>query len=415
MRLCLDFVGRRERGVVMKRKKYTFLLAGFIMLCFLCSCSKNKPGSAHKVPSINCEYAFYNFAVSGEDGYYLLCGNLLGYWDGDLEHLASPLCKRPDCLHDTDECSARVPGGFDKLFYVDGFLYVFGSIGHQDPVTKSEVFPLWKFAADGSSREQVLFASELPQIYTVFQDKVYYGAYRENEEGKQVYSLFCQPLQGGKEVRLWESELQNGGVGMLQGAGEILYFDESGVDLSIDTSDPDYDFSEAEWQYNFWQYVPETGELRKNPEFNGKEGNKVVIRNVYQDKLYYSYGDNGKKELWCQSLEGEKTDTFLGDATGVTAVDSEFTYTHYLRKRGKDEGRLEIYDYERNLLQEFRFQNWEEDLVLLPGTEEYLFGYYQGQITDGGRKWDRAIVIVERSKLLEGKAELRRIFENEWS
>lgn len=106
---------------------------------------------ASTVPQVNGEYFSYNYIVSGKDGYFLLCGNLIGYWDGKKEHQALPLCNRPDCSHNTSDCVAYVQILEPKLFYVDDSLYIFGQRQYND-VTKSEAFPFWKIAADGSSK-----------------------------------------------------------------------------------------------------------------------------------------------------------------------------------------------------------------------------------------------------------------------
>ena len=121
----------------MKREKYIVLFIGLIMFCFLCSCSTGKSNTASNIPAINCEYGYFNYVVPGEDGYYLLCNGLIGFWDGDIKHKATPLCKRPDCGHDTNECSGRVVGAESKMFYVDGNLYVFSFLGSNHPVTNA--------------------------------------------------------------------------------------------------------------------------------------------------------------------------------------------------------------------------------------------------------------------------------------
>lgn len=128
----------------MKRKKYVFLFIGFGIFCFLCSCNKNKQDSTSGLPKLDCEFGYANFAVSGEDGYYFLCGELIVYWDGDINHKAVPLCKRPDCKHNSSECQSYVMGAQMKMYYVDGNLYLFSHAFGTDPVTKSDTLPYGK-------------------------------------------------------------------------------------------------------------------------------------------------------------------------------------------------------------------------------------------------------------------------------
>ena len=42
--------------------------------------------------------------------------------------------------------------------------------------------------------------------------------------------------------------------------------------------------------------------------------------------------------------------------------------------------------------------------------EEYIFGYYRGATGENGRL-DAAIILIERDKLAEGKAEMIRLLE----
>lgn len=398
----------------MKKRKSMLLISVLAAVGFLCSCGADKPKASEVVPQINCESGYSNFAVSGEEEYYFLCRNSVACWDGNPEHQALPLCKRPDCSHDSSECVSFVMGASTKLFYVDGNLYLFSDFSHQDPETKSEVFPLWKIAADGSSKERVLFASDLPQMYTVFQDMVYYETLTEREDGKVICRVLYQPLEGGEEKVLWESDLQGGGPGVLQGIGDKLYFSESGIDMSLDTNDPEFDMEQVETYNNFYIYDPGTGELTKNPEFNGANGREIVIRNVYDDKIFYSVWDNVKNELWYQPIDGEGEAVCLGSGKPNTnRADLDFCYTNCRWDEEQGKGVVKAYDHEGNLVQEIWMPHMEESLTWVPANEDWIFGHFIGLINEDGSKWDQAIVLIERSKLAEGKAEMIRLFSTE--
>lgn len=289
----------------MKRRKILSFTC-FVVLCFLCACNTEKQSSTSNLPPLNCEYGYGNYAVSGEDGYYFLCGELIVYWDGDLNHKALPLCKRPDCKHNSSECQSYVMGAQMKMYYVDGYIYVFSYAFSTDPVTKSDTFTLWKVAADGTSKEKALKVNDMPANYTIFEGQVYYEFRAENAEGKIVSRILCQPLEGGEEVQIWESSLQNGSVNILQGIGDKVYFYEGGIDISIDMTAPNFDLNEIEEEHNMYTYEPKTGELVKNPEFNGKDGSKIKIRNFYDGKLFYSYWDGIKNEMWYRTIGKEE-------------------------------------------------------------------------------------------------------------
>ena len=78
-----------------------------------------------------------------------------------------------------------------------------------------------------------------------------------------------------------EGSLEDGCLSLLQGIGDKVYFCEDGLDQSIDMTAPDFDMSEAELDSNLYTYEPKTETLIMNPEFGEKEGNRIVVRNVY--------------------------------------------------------------------------------------------------------------------------------------
>ena len=73
---------------------------------------------------------------------------------------------------------------------------------------------------------------------------------------------------------------------------------------------------------------------------------------------------------------------------------------------------MKAYDHEGNLLQEFQLPHMGDSIEWIPATEEYIFGYYRGATGENGRL-DAAIILIERDKLAEGKAEMIRLLERE--
>lgn len=404
-----------REGFIVKRK-YALWAVWLMACCFLCSCGADKPEAAGKVPRINCEQEGYHYIINGEDGYYLFCNGLTAYWDGNLEHQATPLCKRPDCSHRTETCSAFVQDGKEKLFYADGSLYLFSGFPRKDPVTHSEVFPFWRIAADGSAKDVVFTVEDIPLNYTVFDGFVYYKQHLEDENGKMVDHLFRRPLQGGEAELIWRSSLQADGlVGTLQMIGDLLYFEEEGYDPAIDIDDPALDLDQVVTKHHLYTYHPGTGELTKNPEFDGKEGDQIYIRNLYDGQVFYAYGQDREKELWYKPIEGGEAGTCLGLMPPyVNRADSDYAYTYCRREPELGINSMKVYDHGGGkLLQELQMPHMDGWLEWVPATEEYVFGYYTGLVSDDGSKWDKAIVVLERDKLAEGKAEMVRIMTTE--
>lgn len=383
-------------------KKY-MVLAYIMLLCFLCACNKPKD-DASDAPAINCENGYDNYVISADNGYYLLCGNLIAYWDGKLEHKARPLCNRLECDHISDDCVSFIPtlSYQKKIFYVDGYLYLFSGFPQQDPVTHSEAYNLWKVAADGSSKEIVLSTKQLPVMYTVLQRDVYYEVRTEEENGKSICSVFSQPLEGGEEKLIWKSQLQNGGLSSLQGIGENLYIQEYGVEASVDLNDPDFNREELKEEENIYVYQPETGELKEDTLYQNKKWRGTALRNFFEGKLYYSYHNSAtENELWCRDIQNgaEAEAKCVGSLpTNVCTVDSKFFYS----ARGGSEAK--VFDYEGNVVLKIPMSS-EDVLEWVPGTAEYVFGHYEKAV-ENEMGIEHSIFILERDKLADGTAEM---------
>lgn len=86
------FVSKKEDGHM--RRKVKTCIAGIMAAVGMIAGSLS-PAEASSAPLVNGEFSYFNYVVPGDGGYYLLCGNLVGYWVGVKEHRALPLCGRP--------------------------------------------------------------------------------------------------------------------------------------------------------------------------------------------------------------------------------------------------------------------------------------------------------------------------------
>lgn len=388
--------------------KKVFLAAMISLgLCVLCACGKGKTGiRGEEVAQINCETDFKNYVVSGKDGYYLFCNGLIARWDGDVNHTAVPLCSRPNCSHDSEACFSFVQTLEKKIFYIDENIYIFG-YPNISSVTKEAKCPLWKISADGSGKEIVLYASDWPSIYTIFQDDVYYGLQKEDENGKSVCCVARQPLSGGEETLVWTSDLQAGSFTILQGIGDRLYLQECGVDRSMDMDDPDLDFDQLDWKYNLYTYQPGTDQWEKNPIVN-ENGSVLTINNVFAGRLYYSLGKGEtENQLYSIPVDGNGEAAALGKLPKYACkTDTEYVYTYWRRDLENGTSGVKVYDYDRNLKQEIQMAQMDDNLEWIPATEQYVFGYYEtGQVNENGQA-ECAVVLLEREKFADGTAEM---------
>lgn len=395
--------------------KRLLIIISIISLCCLCACGTGQTGKDTDMPAINCETGKWNYVVSADGGYYLMSNGLFAFWDGDLKHKATTICSRPGCDHELPKCPAHIPVGSDrkKMFYVDGSLYVFAGWKERHPVTQAVGYPLWKVATDGSSKEMALVVRECPEIYTIFQNVVYYESREEDEDGKTICSVWSIPLAGGEEEQIFQSGYQAGGLYMLQGIGDILYFKEYGMDLSLDLTDPEIDLGSLEEMENLYAYNPKTGELERNP-LPVKEGWSPILRNIYEGRLYYTlWKDQYENEMWSRPIDGEGEAVLLGHMPiYVNAADSDYMYTTWMDNEEKNINELIIYDYEGNVKQEIQLGP-SDHLDLVPANENYVFGYYVETTSEEEGTYEDAVVLLEREKIADGTAEMITLFRNE--
>ncbi len=368
----------------------------------LCACSFD-PSDSTDSSAINCERNLYNYMVEGDKGFYFLCENLIVFWDGDLQHQAMPICSKTGCAHDSWECIAWTSSN-TKIFYRDGGVYVFSGTKERDPVTQSVGYPLWRIAADGSGKEIVRVVRESPHNYTIFQDALYYES--RTEDDKSICSVFCLPLDGGEEKRIFESQYQNGGLSMLQGIGEYLYFNERGVDPELDLTDTTWNLDTVEEVEILYRYDPKNGDLRSNP-LNEKEGFHTIIRNVYDGKLYYnSWKDEEENQLLSKAVDGQTEAVCLREEPlSIEAADTQYLYATY--RDDTDEGGHgnRIYDYDGNVIQEFEMHGIDF-LQLFPANDAYVFGKLVKMVDEAAGQVEVSIVLLEREKLADGTAEM---------
>ena len=367
---------------------------------------------ASSAPLVNGEFSYFNYVVPGDGGYYLLCGNLVGYWDGVKEHRARPLCGRPDCGHNNSDCMAFVPVFVSrKMFLVEDSLYVVGQAEY-DNVTKAGASPLWKIAKDGSAKEAVCYIDKMPLQYTIFKEQLYY-AVEEEEDGKTVASVWCQSLNGKDKKEIWKSSLQQSVITPMQGIGEELYFQERGFDKTIDLNDPSLDFEKIQAETNLYAYNPQTDSWKTNPLDNKKEGKFTHIRNIYDGNMYYSYDKEGTLTLWSKPVDGEGDPRMVGILPKYPyTADEDYVYAYCRRDTENQTNGFKIYNYNGEVIQEISFPDMLTKLDVFPLTKEYVFGYMTKYLEEECIT-EHAIVLLDKEEIAKGQAEIVPVFETE--
>ena len=179
------------------------------------------------------EYGYYFYEIDHSNGMFILM-----FYEPESGQ-AIPLCSRPDCRHNSEECNACFINIYlDKeeyldsyLQYYDGFLYVIG-------VDPEYNVSLYRVSADGSSREKYmhLYKADVtsiqsdsslpgnqthfrhPDVY-IYQDYVYYI------DSKEMLPKIRRMKLGTDETEIiFESDVERAMLYRMHFYGDYLFF-----------------------------------------------------------------------------------------------------------------------------------------------------------------------------------------------
>ncbi|MCM1539493.1 MAG: hypothetical protein NC254_13985, partial [bacterium] len=210
-------MGTRDAGVMSGVKLVCALTAGVFLLS-ACGKTEEKDGSSVPMESDAMEADLeYPFVAESEDGYYFWerMGEEQSYprlmfMDKESGRVV-PLCNKPDCAHDSEECNARFPDlnfGEDGIYkdylqYYEGSLYAVG-------LSSDYYVTLFRIKADGSEWEisTKLYRTEYASTghwrtpdLLLAEDYVYF-----NDHMQKKMKLERMPLGGGTSEVLFEGE-----------------------------------------------------------------------------------------------------------------------------------------------------------------------------------------------------------------
>lgn len=135
-----------------------------------------------------------------------MAGSYLQYYD-TVTGTSAPLCAKPDCTHDSTDCSAYTGQGA-SLSYYDGKLYW---VGNTD-VANSNDKVLWCSNTDGSDRQKVkvismqdIIMEYQPQQYFIHRGYLFFVGQNDivvSGEAKLRYTLGCSPLDDSTDFSI---------------------------------------------------------------------------------------------------------------------------------------------------------------------------------------------------------------------
>ncbi|MDD6207357.1 MAG: hypothetical protein PUB10_02420 [Clostridiales bacterium] len=208
-----------------KKLCFVFLLSFFL----LTGCQSE--GQQLETEGDSFDQSFYQteYLQRMENGYYFPDPNkpgIMDFYDTETD-MAMPLCNKPECTHNSDECNAYFPdSSFAASFQcADRYIYRIG----RSAKDKGQ-YVLYRITPDGSSREELcnLYKAEGEDMFANFivhKGSIYYvlrNISTLEERTEKVYRVPCR-----KNAKVEEAALVKGlGVDIyrMKAQGDNVYF-----------------------------------------------------------------------------------------------------------------------------------------------------------------------------------------------
>ena len=176
-----------------KMKNYVLTIVTLLTVCFImCSCNKDENTAKNEIVNDNkfvdgqdYQYQFSNTWLiddkinKAENGYYFTKGDFLYFLD-EKTMKATPLCNKPDCLHDKEtdkealaKCNAHISAFDENIYYNNGFIYYLNrGFDSSEMVTN-----IVRCSDDGTTKEKLASVKDSRyNILIVHRNYLYYSA-----------------------------------------------------------------------------------------------------------------------------------------------------------------------------------------------------------------------------------------------
>lgn len=317
------------------------MLAAGLFLLSACGKTEEAAEDGVAVPmesdAVESDFAF-QFVAESEEGYYfwerfsqIVWYPRLMFMDRESGRVV-PLCSRPDCAHEGEECNAyfrennRNGGGVNKQYlqYYEGNLYAVG-------LSEDAYASLFRIRADGSGEWEIcakLYRTDygatgewkIPDIL-IHDGYVYFVSRLQ-----KVQKLERMPIDGGTPEVVFEGDSQASSVDIyrIKSNAGSLYFQM----VSYFNSDL------ANSRVAAYRYDPAAGQCSLvMEEYAG-------TYSVCGGFLYY----NSPEGLWRYSMQDQTTECMVAQPMNVPTITLTRDYI-ILCSQSEDDGTLTLYDY----------------------------------------------------------------------
>lgn len=389
-----------------------------IFACLLCllvimsvgGCSKEQIGDSsvyNYVTDCQITKTYYSSDANiakCETGYYVLASKYLFFFDAELK-VSTPLCVKPNCLHDNDNCSVAI-GVVDQIAYNNEKIYYIESAGEEKEFEGSYITAL---SADGSKKEHLYYFKETCVDWIVHRGYFYFSVYEYDksniaEMGQEInrdayiYRIPLDKSTDEREVVYYAKHVSGDSqIDELMAFGDYLYFIVTG-----NTKENN------EFVFESYKQDLKDFSLERLCIENGIE---LMTPSLIDDKLifasskekdgeyqYYITDFNGNNpEPFCWVHEDDKLISdgkyiYIGKDVYYMEDDTQRTMTVYDAKMNK----VDDIDLGSGSVTTWRFLPVDDKLFLFGGKQDagkYVVFYYDKSVIGSlnGEKWDYTV------------------------
>ena len=300
----------------MKKKIIKMLGAALlaVIVAFSSSCSQQKDYGEEYNYETDCQYSYYSnvgiwkVVQSDGKGQYVFRNNYIYYYN-TKEKTLTPLCNKPNCLHDMetdkerlDDCNAYAPtakiGTNYFIQYYDGYVYYFSASNNDDNVTNS----LYRVKNDGSKKDKIFTTNdEMPVItWLLHRGYLYYATQTYSYGGNETYtkcmlkSVELSSNMSEKNAKvIFESDEEHDvlSLSQLKAYKNYLCYSLTANQKGSETTTTESWFKQL--YLPMYIYNIETGENREIPVPEGYSDTTFIGRVMFlKDKMLVSLADN---------------------------------------------------------------------------------------------------------------------------
>lgn len=286
---------------MMKMKKLLLVIITVIFILTSCSAPKQAKinSKADYVFGQDNQYMYsdiYGSPLQKTDNGYVYYHSGFLYFVNTKSSKATPLCDKPDCLHENDNERCRayigaIEGVKGSIQYYNGGIYY--PIEITDTKTNETKIYIRRYDVNSLSvKDACELDRNVSDGFIVHRGFAYVELYKQADENGELNEVeLCKiDLNGNKKPRML-FDFNKKGLALLsaknlQAYGNYVYFDAECVKSGTDLSDADNDsFSQRRYGYNI-----ESGKLTDITK-NAK-GNEPYFLGFYKGKILYISGED---------------------------------------------------------------------------------------------------------------------------